>query len=289
MSIFIDKKTKLVVQGITGRDGAFHAKQMLDYGTNVAAGVTPGKAGQNVDGIPIFDTVEDAVKITGVNTSVIFVPPAFAIDAMYEAADSGITLIVCITEGIPTQDMLILYDYLKKRNVRLIGPNCPGLISPGKSKVGILPGHIHKEGNIGVVSRSGTLSYEVVYSLVLAGYGQSTSIGIGGDPVIGTNFIDALSHFQKDPETDAIVLIGEIGGNDEQEAADFIQENISKPVVSFIAGKTAPPGKRMGHAGAIITGGGTTAKDKIEKFESVGVPVATLISKIPGLLKERLG
>ena len=288
MSIFVDEKTKVVVQGITGRDGSFHTKQMLDYGTKVVAGVTPGKAGQEVEGIPVFNSVKEAVKETGANASVIYVPPAFATDALYEAVDAGVELVVCITEGLPVNNMLKVFNYLKTKNTRLIGPNCPGLISPGKTKLGILPAQIHKQGNIGVVSRSGTLTYEVVFALTNENLGQSTCIGIGGDPVIGTNFIDCLNAFQEDPETEAIVMIGEIGGTDEENAAEFIKNHVTKPVVSFIAGRTAPPGKRMGHAGAIISGGKGTAEEKIEALNSAGVPVAEIPQDIPKLINERL-
>jgi succinyl-CoA synthetase alpha subunit len=274
MSIFVDETTKIVVQGITGRDGSFHAKQMKEYGSKVVAGVTPGKGGQNLDGIPIFNTVRDAVDATGANTSVIYVPVAFAIDAIYEAADAGVRLVVCITEGVPANDMLDVYNYLKDKDCRLIGPNCPGIISPGKTKVGIMPAQIHKQGKVGVVSRSGTLTYEVVYNLTLKDLGQSTCIGIGGDQIIGTNFIDCLAAFQADPETEAIVMIGEIGGSDEEDAARYIETNVDKPVVAFIAGRTAPPGKRMGHAGAIISGGTGTAEEKVKALNASGIPVA---------------
>jgi len=289
MGILIDEKTKVIVQGITGRDGSFHARQMKEYGTKITAGVTPGKGGEKLDGIPIFDTVKEAEEATGANCSVIYVPPAFASDAIYEAADAGLPLVVCITEGIPVADMLTIYHYLKTTNTRLIGPNCPGLITPGKSKVGIMPAQIHKPGRVGVVSRSGTLTYEVVYNLTLAGIGQSTCIGIGGDPVIGTNFVDVLGMFQKDKETKAVVLIGEIGGSDEEKAAEFIKNEMTKPVVAFIAGQTAPPGKRMGHAGAIISGGAGTAKEKIEMFKKVGVLVASTPAEIPALVEKVLG
>jgi succinyl-CoA synthetase alpha subunit len=288
MSILVDKKTRVVVQGITGRDGSFHTQQMLEYGTRVVAGVTPGKAGETLHGVPVFNTLADACKETGANTSVIYVPPAFAADAVYEAADAGLELVVCITEGIPTFDMLRVCRHLEGSRTRLLGPNCPGVISPGQSKVGILPGHIHIPGHIGVVSRSGTLTYEVVYQLTQAGMGQSTCIGIGGDPVIGTNFIDCLSMFEKDRDTHAVVLIGEIGGTDEEMAAAFIKAHMTKPVVAFIAGRTAPPGKRMGHAGAIIAGGKGTAEEKIAAFRAVKVPVAEIPAEIPGLLKKRL-
>jgi len=288
MSIFVDGKTKIVVQGITGRDGSFHAKQMKEYGSKVVAGVTPGKGGQNLDGIPIFNTVDDAVKATGANTSVIYVPVAFAIDAIYEAADADVKLIVCITEGVPANDMLKVYNYLKDKDCRLIGPNCPGIISPGKTKVGIMPGHISKTGKVGVVSRSGTLTYEVVYNLTLAGLGQSTCIGIGGDQIIGTNFIDCLEAFQADPATEAIVMIGEIGGSDEEEAAAYIKKNVTKPVVSFIAGQTAPPGKRMGHAGAIISGGTGTAADKVKALNAAGIPVAETPAQVATIMAEQI-
>lgn len=288
MAIFIDKKTRLVVQGITGRDGAFHAQQMKKYGTNVVAGVTPGKAGAKVDGIPVYNSVADAVAATKANTSVIYVPPVFAIDSIYEAADAGISTIVCITEGLPANDMMKVYHYIKGKGIRLIGPNSPGLISPGLSKVGIIPGTICEPGPIGVVSRSGTLTYEVIFALTSAGMGQSTCIGIGGDQVIGTNFIDVLTAFEADKTTRAVVMIGEIGGADEEEAAAFIAKKMSKPVVAFIAGRTAPPGKRMGHAGAIISGSSGTAADKVTALNAVGIPVATSPLDIPGLVTERL-
>ena len=286
MSIFVDGKTKIVVQGITGRDGSFHARQMKEYGAKVVAGVTPGKGGQDFDGIPIFNTVEEAVKATKANTSVIYVPVAFAVDAIYEAADAGIKLVVCITEGVPANDMLYVYNYLQDKDCRLIGPNCPGIISPGKTKVGIMPGQIHKRGKVGLVSRSGTLTYEVVYNLTLAGLGQSTCIGIGGDQIIGTNFIDCLTAFQDDPGTEAIVMIGEIGGSDEEEAATFIKKNVDKPVVAFIAGRTAPPGKRMGHAGAIISGGTGTAADKIKALNAAGIPVAETPAQVAEIMTD---
>jgi succinyl-CoA synthetase alpha subunit len=288
MAIFADKKTKVVVQGITGRDGAFHTQQMLSYGTNVVAGVTPGKGGTEMHGVPVFDTMEEAVARTRANTSVIYVPPQFAVDAIFEAAAAGIKLIVCITEGVPANDMLKVYHYLKSKGIRMIGPNCPGIISPGLTKVGIMPAQIHKKGNIGVVSRSGTLTYEVVYQLTQSGMGQSTCIGIGGDPVIGTNFIDCLEAFEADPDTKAVVMIGEIGGSDEEMAAEFIKKKMKKPVVGFIAGRTAPPGKRMGHAGAIISGSSGLAADKIAALNAVGVPVADIPSQIPGLVTKRL-
>jgi succinyl-CoA synthetase alpha subunit len=285
MAIFIDKKTKLIVQGITGRDGSFHAQQMKAYGTNVVGGVTPGKGGTTLHDIPVFNTVEEAVAATGANTSVIYVPPAFAVDAIYEAVDAGIKLVVCITEGVPANDMMKVVPYVKAKGARLIGPNSPGLISPDLSKVGILPGTIVKKGTVGVVSRSGTLTYEAIWALTLAGMGQTTCIGIGGDQVIGTNFIDCLEAFQADPQTKAIVMIGEIGGSDEERAAEYIKKKVNKPVVSFIAGQAAPPGKRMGHAGAIIAGGTGTAKDKIDALTKVGIPVAGSPTEIPGLLK----
>lgn len=285
MAIFVDKKTRLVVQGITGRDGSFHTKQMIDYGTKVVAGVTPGKGGTEIHGIPVFDSVAEAVAVTRANTSVIYVPPRFAVDAIYEAAEAGVDLVVCITEGLPANDMLKVYHYLKSKRIRLIGPNCPGIISPGLAKVGIMPARIHKRGGIGVVSRSGTLTYEVVYHLTLCGMGQSTCIGIGGDPVVGTNFIDCLEAFEKDPETEAVVMIGEIGGSDEEMAAEFIKKKMKKPVVGFIAGRTAPPGKRMGHAGAIISGSSGLAADKIAALNAAGVPVADIPSQLPKLLE----
>jgi len=288
MGILVNKDTKVIVQGITGRDGRFHALQMKDYGTKVVGGVTPGKGGTSVDGIPVFNSVEEAVSATGANASVIYVPYFAAPDAIYEACDAGIEVIVCITEGIPTLDMVKVVNYLKTKKTRLIGPNCPGIITPGETKVGIMPGRIHKPGPVGVVSRSGTLTYEVVYHLTNKNLGQSTCMGIGGDPIIGTNFIDALSLFEKDEQTKAIVLIGEIGGTDEEEAAKYISSSVSKPVVAFVAGRTAPPGKRMGHAGAIISGGTGTAKEKIEAFESVGVPVAETPAQISDLIADRI-
>ena len=289
MSIFIDRNTKLVVQGITGRDGSFHAKQMLDYGTCVVAGVTPGKGGQKFENkVPVFDTVADAVAATGANTSVIYVPPPFAADAMMEAADAGIALIVCITEGVPVLDMTRVYPYVQDRKARLIGPNCPGLITPGVSKVGIIPGRICTPGNVGVVSRSGTLTYEVVYQLTRAGIGQTTCVGIGGDPINGTNFIDCLEAFEADPDTKAVAMMGEIGGTDEQQAAEFVRDHMSKPVVGFIAGQTAPPGRRMGHAGAIISGSAGTAAEKLEAFKAAGLGIAQRPVDFVPLLKERL-
>jgi len=288
MAIFVDKNTRIIIQGITGRDGSFHARQMLDYGSKVVGGVTPGKGGAEIHGVPIFDTMAEAVKKTKANTSMILVPPPFAVDAIYEAAKSGVSLIVCITEGVPTMDMIGLYSYLNMKGVRLIGPNCPGLISPGASKVGILPAQIFKKGAVGVVSRSGTLTYEVVYNLTQNGLGQSTTLGIGGDPIIGTNFIDCLEAFENDPQTEGIVLIGEIGGSDEEMAAEYIKKNVTKPVVAFIAGQTAPPGKRMGHAGAIISGSSGLAADKIKALNAVGIPVAEIPSQIAGLMAEKL-
>ena len=274
MSVLIDENTRLVVQGITGGEGSFHTRQMIEYGTNVVAGVTPGKGGQKFDDkIPIFNTVCDAVQETGANASVIFVPPPFAADAIMEAADAGVGVTVCITEGIPTIDMVKVHAYLKDRQTRLIGPNCPGVISPEKAKVGIMPGFIHKRGHVGVISRSGTLTYEAVHQLTVLDIGQSTCIGIGGDPIIGTPFVDALKLFKDDPETEAIVMIGEIGGTAEEEAAAYIKENITIPVVSFIAGRTAPPGRRMGHAGAIIAGGKGTAAEKMAALRAVGIHV----------------
>ncbi len=274
MSILVDENTRVVVQGITGREGSFHTQQMLKYGTTVAAGVTPGKGGLSIEGVPVFDSVQQAVDRQGANTACIFVPPPFAADAIMETAYAGIPLTVCITEGIPILDMVRVSSYLKTRGATvLIGPNCPGIISPGKSKVGIMPGPIHRPGTIGVISRSGTLTYEVVDQLTRAGLGQSTCIGIGGDPIVGTSFIDHLARFEKDPETEAVVLIGEIGGSAEEEAADYIQRSFTKPVLAFIAGRTAPPGKRMGHAGAIISGGKGRAEDKIEALESAGIKV----------------
>jgi succinyl-CoA synthetase alpha subunit len=291
MSIFIDENTRLVVQGITGRDGSFHAKQMMEYGTNVVAGVTPGKGGQTFDGgagrtAPIFNTVAQAVEQTGANCAVIYVPPPFAADAIMEAASAGIEFVVAITEGVPVLDMTKVYAFVKDRGVRLLGPNCPGLISPGKSKVGILPGQIVKPGPIGVVSRSGTLTYEIVYQLTTAGLGQTTCVGIGGDPINGTSFIDCLRAFEADPETEAVVMMGEIGGTDEQEAAAFVKQHMTKPVVGFIAGQTAPPGRRMGHAGAIISGSAGTAAEKIQAFEDNGIGVMRKPSDVVELIRK---
>lgn len=284
MSILVNKDTRLVVQGITGREGVFHTKQMIQYGTSVVAGVTPAKGGEWIEGVPVFDTVQEAVNAGGANTSIVYVPARFAPDAILEAADAGIALIVCITEGIPVADMIRLRAYLDQKGTRLIGPNCPGVITPGEAKVGIMPGHIHRPGPIGVVSRSGTLTYEVVYTLSERGLGQSTAVGIGGDPIIGTTFIDVLEMFEDDPDTDQVVLIGEIGGSDEERAAQFITDKMTKPVTAFIAGRTAPPGKRMGHAGAIIEGGSGTAVEKIAAFERVGVRVANHPAEIPDLV-----
>lgn len=285
MSILINKNTRLVVQGITGNEGMFHTQQMVAYGTNVVAGVTPGKGGEWVLGkIPVFDSVKIAVEATGANTSVIFVPARFAADAMFEAADSGVRLIVCITEGVPVQDMMRVRNYLDQKGIRLVGPNCPGLLTPGESKVGIIPGNIAIPGNIGVVSRSGTLTYEVLYALMIKNMGVSTCVGIGGDPVNGTNFIDALEMFEADPQTERIILMGEIGGTDEEKAADFIRNHMTKPVVAFIAGQTAPPGKRMGHAGAIVEGGSGLAADKIKALEEANVRVAQHPEQLPDLL-----
>jgi succinyl-CoA synthetase alpha subunit len=284
MSILVGKYTRLIVQGITGREGEFHTKQMIEYGTKVVGGVTPGKGGEWAAGVPVFDTVKEAVEATGANTSVIFVPARFAPDAILEAADGGISLIVCITEGVPVLDMIKVRAYLDtKQGARLIGPNCPGLITPGEAKVGILPGHITKPGHVGIVARSGTLTYEVIYALTNRGMGQSSCVGIGGDPINGTNFIDVLQMFEDDPLTDQVVLIGEIGGSDEERAAEFIAAKMTKPVTAFIAGQTAPPGKRMGHAGAIIEGGAGTAAGKIAALEAVGVRVAKHPEEIPDL------
>ncbi len=290
MSIFADARTRLVIQGITGREGSFHAKQMLEYGTNVVAGVTPGKGGQSFEAkVPVFNTVADAVRATGGNCAVIYVPPMAAVGAVFEAADAGIPLVVCITEGIPVMHMSRVMPFVRSRGVRLIGPNCPGLITPGgKAKVGIIPGNICSAGRVGMVSRSGTLTYEVVNHLTRAGIGQSTCVGIGGDPVIGTNFIDCLRAFQDDPETDAIVMIGEIGGTDEQQAAGFVKAHVTKPVVGFIAGQTAPKGRRMGHAGAIISGSSGTAEEKLAAFAEAGIGIMRRPADVVPLLKQRL-
>jgi succinyl-CoA synthetase alpha subunit len=289
MSIFIDSSTTLIVQGITGRDGGFHTRQMLEYGTKVVGGVTPGKGGQKFDdAVPVFNTVHEAVTATGANTSVIYVPPMYAADAMMEAADAGIKFIVCITEGVPVLDMTRVHPFVREKGARLLGPNCPGLITPGQSKVGIIPGRICTPGSIGVVSRSGTLTYEVVYQLTRAGLGQSTCVGIGGDPINGTSFIDCLAAFEADPHTTAVAMMGEIGGTDEQEAAQFVKDHMKKPVVGFIAGQTAPPGRRMGHAGAIISGSSGTAAEKIESFQSAGMGVAKRPIDFVELLKARM-
>jgi len=287
MSILVDKNTRVVVQGITGREGLFHSQQMLDYGTQVVAGTRPGKGGEWVlDGkVPVFDSVQIAVEATGANTSVIFVPAKFAADAMFEAGDAGVDLIVCLTEGIPVQDMMRVRNYLDQKNVRLVGPNCPGLLTPGESKVGIIPGNIAIPGNIGVVSRSGTLTYEVLYALKEKGMGATTCVGIGGDPINGTNFIDVLALFEDDPETDSVVMIGEIGGSDEEKAAEYISKFLTKPVYGFIAGKTAPPGKRMGHAGAIVEGGEGTAAEKVKALEAAGVAVADHPEEIAEMIR----
>jgi succinyl-CoA synthetase alpha subunit len=289
VSILVGPHTRLVVQGITGRDGSFHAKQMMAYGTKVVAGVTPGKGGQRFDGaVPIFNTVADAVRESGANTTVIYVPAKFAVDAVFEAADAGIGLVVCITEGVPVLEMTRVVPFVREKGARLVGPNCPGLITPGAAKVGIIPGQICAPGPVGVVSRSGTLTYEVVYQLTRAGIGQTTCVGIGGDPIIGTNFIDCLEAFESDPETKAIVMIGEIGGTDEQNAAEFVKQRVNKPVVGFIAGQTAPPGRRMGHAGAIISGSSGTAAEKTAAFESAGIAVMKRPSDVVELVRARL-
>jgi succinyl-CoA synthetase alpha subunit len=288
MSVLVDRSTRLIVQGFTGKEGTFHAQQAIAYGTTVVGGVTPGKGGSKHLDLPIFDTVAQAVRETGANASVVFVPPPFAADAVMEAADAGIALVVCITEGIPTLDMVRVWQFLRDKPTRLIGPNCPGIISPGKCKIGIMPGHIHKEGHVGVVSRSGTLTYEAVGQLTKLGIGQSTCIGIGGDPIIGTNFLDALKLFNEDPETHAIVMIGEIGGNAEETAAAYVKANVKKPVVGFVAGQTAPPGRRMGHAGAIIAGGSGKASDKIEAMTEAGITVCSSPAEIGEKVQSRL-
>ncbi len=289
MSVLVDKNTRLVVQGITGKEGTFHTKQMVEYGTNVVGGVTPGKGGTTHEGIAVFNTVAAAVREAGANASVIYVPPPFAADAIMEAADAGIPLVVCITEGIPVLDMVKVKKFLADKQTRLIGPNCPGVISPGKCKIGIMPGHIHKEGRIGVVSRSGTLTYEAVGQLTALGLGQSTAIGIGGDPIVGTSHTDALALFEGDPETEGIIMIGEIGGSAEEEAAAYAKEHVTKPIVAFIAGQTAPPGRRMGHAGAIIAGGKGTAAEKMKALEEAGIRVVHSPADIGQAMKELLG
>lgn len=288
MSILINKDTKVIVQGITGRDGSFHAAKMKEYGTQVVGGTSPGKAGQEVAGIPVFNTVKDAVAATGANTSIIFVPAPFAKDAMLEAIDGGVKLVVCITEGVPTMDAVICQRYAKLRGVQVVGPNCPGLISPEQSMVGIMPANIFKKGHTGVISRSGTLTYEVVKNLTDAGLGQSTAVGVGGDPVVGLYFEDLLQMFQDDPDTDSIAMIGEIGGDAEERAAQFIKEHVTKPVAVFISGRQAPPGKKMGHAGAIISGNSGTAASKVAAFEAVGVPVVKETREIPEVLKRQM-
>ena len=288
MSILVDANTRVVVQGITGRDGSFHTRQMAAYGTNIVSGVTPGKGGLDLDGIPVYDTLGEAAEATGANTSIIYVRPAFAADAIHEAIDAEMDLVICITEGIPTQDMARVYTVLQRSGVRLLGPNCPGAITPGVTKVGIMPGHIHRPGHVGVVSRSGTLTYEIVHQLTSAGIGQSTCLGIGGDPIIGSGFIDALEAFEADPDTHAVVMIGEIGGSDEERAAEFVQQHMRKPVVGFIAGRTAPPGKRMGHAGAIISGGTGGAEEKVSALNAAGIPVADRSADVVDLIRSAL-
>ena len=288
MSILVDKKTRLVVQGITGKEGTFHTKQMVEYGTNVVGGVTPGKGGTTHEGIPVFNTVADAVNEAGANAAIIYVPPPFAADAIMEAAEAGIPVVVCITEGIPTLDMVKVREYLRDKSTRLIGPNCPGIISPGKCKIGIMPGHIHREGSVGVVSRSGTLTYEAVGQLTALSLGQSSAIGIGGDPIVGTTHVDALGLFQADDQTEGIVMIGEIGGTAEEDAAAFARDNVTKPIVAFIAGQTAPPGRRMGHAGAIIAGGKGTAAEKMKALNDAGIHVVRSPADIGSAMKEAL-
>jgi succinyl-CoA synthetase alpha subunit len=289
MSILVDQNTKVLVQGITGRDGSFHARQMIDYGTKVVGGVTPGKGGQSIHGVPVFDSMKEAVKATQADATVIYVPAKFAPGAIRDAADSGVRLIIAITEGIPALDMLDLYHEVRARGITLIGPNCPGVISPGKCKIGIMPGNIHKPGSIGVISRSGTLTYEIVYALTNLGIGQSTCIGIGGDPIVGSQFMDLLPLFEKDPETAGMVVVGEIGGDEEERTAAFISKHIKKPVFGFIVGHTAPEGKRMGHAGAIVSGGSGTAGSKMKAFSHAGVPVANTIDELAGLVKQGVG
>jgi succinyl-CoA synthetase alpha subunit len=289
LSVLVDKNTRLVVQGITGKEGTFHTKQMIEYGTNVVGGVTPGKGGTTHEGVAVFNTVEQAVRDAGANASVIYVPPPFAADAIIEAAAAGIPLVVCITEGIPALDMVKVKRFLEGKATRLIGPNCPGVISPGKCKIGIMPGHIHREGHVGVVSRSGTLTYEAVGQLTALGLGQSTAIGIGGDPVVGTTHLDALALFEADPETEGIVMIGEIGGTAEEEAAEYAKDNVTKPIVAFIAGQTAPPGRRMGHAGAIISGGKGTADEKMAALTAAGIRVVKSPADIGQAMKDALG
>jgi len=288
MSVLVDENTKLIVQGITGKEGSFHAAGCKNYGTNVVGGVTPGKEGQEVEGVPVFNTVKRAVAATGANATMIFVPPPFSADAIFEAADAGISLIVCITEGIPVYDMIKIKNYLKDKKCRLVGPNCPGVITPGKAKIGIMPGHIHKPGPVGVVSRSGTLTYEVVGQLTALGIGQSTCIGIGGDPVNGTNFIDAIELFNNDPQTKAICMIGEIGGSAEEDAAAYIKAKVKKPVVGFIAGQTAPEGRRMGHAGAIISGGKGTAEEKMKAMAAAGISVCKSPADLGDTIKKAM-
>ncbi len=288
MSVLVDRNTRLIVQGFTGREATFHSQQSIAYGTNIVGGAVPGKGGTKHLDLPVFDTVAEAVKETGANASVIFVPPPFAADAIMEAADAGLAVVVCITEGIPAIDMVRAWNFLRGRPTRLIGPNCPGIISPGKCKIGIMPGHIHREGRVGVVSRSGTLTYEAVGQLTKLGIGQSTCIGIGGDPIIGTNFVDALALFNEDPETEAIVMIGEIGGNAEETAAQYVKDHVKKPVVGFVAGQTAPPGRRMGHAGAIIAGGSGKASDKIKAMQEAGIAVCSSPAEIGEKVQSRL-